>query len=122
MNREQIKHMVDRFLGWKLPRDAFVPDCGISFDMKHPTRYEPSGTNLFDAQQATEMVQHMVEGMPVHGSDEIRVADRSPRPTLSCCPEDRFAPRLHVDAGSHSCAAIRIARASRPDHDGAARS
>lgn len=67
---EQVKHMVDRFLGWRLPEN-FSPDCGISFKKTHsetgpwgPQRYEPIGTNLFDAQQATEMVRHMIEGMP----------------------------------------------------------
>lgn len=71
MNDRQIKHMVDRFLGWKLPRDSFNPDCGISFDKRpfnthteHPSKYEPSGTNLFDATQAEAMVRYMVEGMP----------------------------------------------------------
>jgi hypothetical protein len=71
MTDEQIKYMVDRFLSWKLPRDTFNPDCGISFDKKpfnahtaHPMLYEPSGTNLFDATQADAMVRHMVEGMP----------------------------------------------------------
>lgn len=68
MNDEQIKHMVNRFLGWKLPAD-FSPDCGISFepifnkDTAHPSRNEPIGTNLFDAMQAEVMVRYMVEGL-----------------------------------------------------------
>lgn len=66
----QIKHMVDRFLGWKLPEN-FSPDAGISFKptfndhLPVPTRHNPSGTNLFDATQATAMVHHMVEELPV---------------------------------------------------------
>ncbi len=67
---EQIKHMRDRFLFWKLPAD-FRPDCGIHFDADvakklHPQnhRYEPQGTNLFDATQAEAMVRFMVEGVP----------------------------------------------------------
>jgi hypothetical protein len=71
MTEAQIKYMVDRFLSWKLPRDTFNPDCGISFDKKpfnthtpHPMQYEPVGTNLFDAVQATEMVRHITEGLP----------------------------------------------------------
>lgn len=66
---EQIKHMVDRFLCWKLPEN-FNPDCGISFKREHseqgpsgPQKYEPVGTNLFDAEQARAMVLHMIEGM-----------------------------------------------------------
>ena len=69
MTDAQIKHMVDRFLGWKLPEN-FSPDGGISFKKTfnehtaHPMKHEPSGTNLFDATQATEMVRYMIEGMP----------------------------------------------------------
>lgn len=65
----QIKHMVDRFLGWRLPEN-FSPDGGISFKktfndhMPTPQKHEPSGTNLFDATQADAMVRWMIEGMP----------------------------------------------------------
>ncbi len=31
MTEDQIKHMVNRFLGWKLP-EHFKPDAGISFE------------------------------------------------------------------------------------------
>jgi hypothetical protein len=65
----QVKHMVDRFLCWKLPEN-FSPDGGIQFDADgakklNPinARYEPSGTNLFDATQADAMVRHMLDGM-----------------------------------------------------------
>lgn len=64
----QIKHMVDRFLGWRLPEN-FRPDNGISFKptfndhLDPPHRHNPVGTNLFDATQAETMVRHMVEGM-----------------------------------------------------------
>lgn len=69
MNDEQIKYMAYRFLGWKLPTD-FHPDAGISFEPyfnKHldiPIAHNPSGTNLFDANQAIAMVKYMTEGMP----------------------------------------------------------
>ncbi len=70
MTEAQIKYMVERFLGWKLPRDTFNPDCGISFDKSpfnahtaHPMLYEPTGTNLFDSEQATAMVRYMVNGL-----------------------------------------------------------
>lgn len=74
MTNDQIKHMVDRFLAWKLPAD-FNPDDGISFEPefnkeymarqgKPPMRREPSGTNLFDATQAEAMIRYLVEGMP----------------------------------------------------------
>jgi hypothetical protein len=30
----------------------------------HPMKYEPSGTNLLNAQQADAMVRHMLDGLP----------------------------------------------------------
>jgi len=68
VTEDQIKHMVDRFLNWKLPEN-FNPDGGISFKKTfnehtaHPMKHEPVGTNLLSAMQATEMVRHMIEGM-----------------------------------------------------------
>jgi hypothetical protein len=71
MTEDQIKHMVDRFLMWKLPAD-FSPDNGISFDAvasyfgspeKRQVR-QPVGTNLLTATQATAMVRHMLDGLP----------------------------------------------------------
>lgn len=69
MTDAQIKHMVDRFLSWKLPAD-FSPDAGISFKATfnehtaHPMKHEPSGTNLLSAAQAEAMIRHMLEGIP----------------------------------------------------------
>jgi hypothetical protein len=64
MTDEQIKYMVDRFLGWKLPGN-FTPDAGISFkaDFNENTVY-PTGTNLFDAAQADAMIRYIVDGIP----------------------------------------------------------
>lgn len=65
---DQIKHMANRFLQWKLP-DNFNPDGGISFkrirneNSPWPAKNEPVGTNLLDATQAEEMVRHIVEGV-----------------------------------------------------------
>lgn len=74
MTDEQIKHMVNRFLGWRLPEN-FAPDDGISFQPEYnveynaarglpPSRRQPSGTNLLDAVQAEAMIRYMVAGMP----------------------------------------------------------
>lgn len=70
MTDDQIKHMVHRFLAWKLP-EHFRPDCGIHFDADaakklHPSnhRYEPVGTNLLTYTQAEVMVRHMIDGIP----------------------------------------------------------
>lgn len=69
MTDVQIKHMVDRFLAWRLPEN-FNPDGGITFKAEfnehtaQPMRHEPVGTNLLDANQAEAMVRHMLEGLP----------------------------------------------------------
>ena len=70
MDDAQIKYMVDRFLSWKLPQNL-SPDGGISFEpiaskgTPHEFRREPVGTNFLDAQQADEMVRHMIDGLPL---------------------------------------------------------
>jgi hypothetical protein len=70
MNADLIKHMVNRFLSWKLPED-FRPDAGISFipdynvNTPHPMKHRPVGTNLFDANQAETMVRYMTEDVPI---------------------------------------------------------
>ncbi len=69
MTDDQIKHMVSRFLRWKLPED-FSPDGGISFKKMfnehtaYPMKAEPSGTNLFDAKQAEEMIRYIIADLP----------------------------------------------------------
>lgn len=69
LTRDQIEHMAQRFLGWRLP-DTFAPDAGISFERvcnpgsEYEHRNEPVGTNLFTATEAEAMVRHMAEGMP----------------------------------------------------------
>lgn len=70
MTEDQIKHMVNRFLGWKLPEN-FNPDGGVSFQKTHseqgplgPQKYEPIGTNVFDAVQTDAMVRYMLNGLP----------------------------------------------------------
>lgn len=66
MTEKQIKYMLDRFLSWKLPTD-FNPDVGISYTRPnyHPSvDATPTGTNLFDAQQAHDMLVYITNGMP----------------------------------------------------------
>lgn len=63
--------MVTRFLSWRLPEN-FHPDNGITFkresDYEHPefgrTKYEPTGTNLFNAEQARAMLEHVIDSTP----------------------------------------------------------
>jgi hypothetical protein len=67
---DQIKHMVNRFLQWRLPAN-FAPDNGVSFKQviydgmspENQAAHWPVGTNLLDATQAEAMVRHMVEGL-----------------------------------------------------------
>lgn len=67
--QRQVDHMVEQFLRWKLPAD-FCPDGGISFKREfnehtqYPSVHEPSGTNLFNVEQAKAMVLFMLEGLP----------------------------------------------------------
>lgn len=60
--------MVTRFLGWGLPKD-FYPDCGISFDGRkddewNKTKTWPIGTNLLTADQARQMLEHVLATPP----------------------------------------------------------
>jgi hypothetical protein len=66
--------MVNRFLSWKLPED-FHPDAGISFSPLFnveynaklgipPARHQPIGTNLFNADQARAMLEHVLAPAP----------------------------------------------------------
>lgn len=98
---DQIRHMVDRFLAWRLPED-FSPDDGITFKAefnaeymaslgKPPMRHEPQGTNLLDARQAEAMVRHMVAGLPL---GRVEVPGDHPlaqalRPSPECLAEIR---------------------------------
>lgn len=65
-----VKRMADRFLGWRLP-EHFRPDAGINFSPEYnveynasrglpPARHQPTGTNLFDREQAEAMVRYML--------------------------------------------------------------
>ncbi len=79
MTPDQIKHMVARFLHWKLP-EGFNPDGGISFERicnagtAFASNREPVGTNLLDATQAEVMVRHMIDGLPHDGVTTTIVA------------------------------------------------
>lgn len=69
MNDDQIKHMAQSFLAWRLPED-FKPDGGISFQRFYRTYSGreminiPTGTNLFNFEQAEAMARHMIAGLP----------------------------------------------------------
>jgi hypothetical protein len=69
---DQIKHIADRFLGWRVPSN-FNPDAGISYT---PARQlpgidrRPYGTNLLDVEQATAMVRYILDGLPAAQQNE----------------------------------------------------
>lgn len=57
-----MDEMVNRFLQWRLP-PAFNPDCGISFNSEglDPNTHQwPVGTNLFGADEAKAMIEHIL--------------------------------------------------------------
>ena len=63
-----LKEIVDRFLGWPLPK-TFSPDCGISFDGRKDDEWNknktwPIGTNLFTAEEARQMFEHALADTP----------------------------------------------------------
>ncbi len=68
MDEDKIKHMVERFLAWRLPEN-FNPDAGIKFEPKfnvgtpYEMEHKPTGTNLLSNTQAEAMVRHMIEGL-----------------------------------------------------------
>jgi len=87
-----IADMVNRFLGWKMPKD-FYPDCGITF--KHNETWGPYpnawpvGTNLFTADQAKAMFEYCLlspaqqepaKGCSKCGSTEIHACPGAPIP------------------------------------------
>lgn len=83
MSKTMVDKMVDRFLGWKLPKD-FAPDAGISFKPTKPyegdeygNSWWPIGTNLLHAGQARQMIEHLLAGVvPVEDfRDVIKYAD-----------------------------------------------
>ena len=51
--------IVTRFLGWHLPKD-FMPDGGITFKQVGDPAHGPVGTNLFTADQAKAMLEHVL--------------------------------------------------------------
>ena len=57
--------MAQRFLRWVLPV-TFAPDAGISFDRSYCEKWAtwPTGTNLFTADEAADMMRFVLETSP----------------------------------------------------------
>lgn len=108
MTEAQIKHMVDRFLSWRLPKN-FNPDGGISYTRPNyavGVDATPNGTNLLDADQAGAMVRHMLDGLPPAARQPSFVLRGVPVPALLPGEELRLAP---TDRGMLEQVAKRLA-------------
>ena len=64
---DMAERAVTRFLSWKLPKD-FHPDGGVVFIPTKGRGYDsphwPCGTNLLNAQQARDMLRHVLAAAP----------------------------------------------------------
>jgi len=95
MSKTMIDKMVDRFLGWKLPKD-FAPDAGIAFDREYGEKWGmPSGTNLLHAEQARAMVKYML-------------ADALPADTDTYATEEEGDAYTHGYFDGQDAAALKI--------------
>jgi hypothetical protein len=64
---KNINHLVDRFLSWPLPKSVCADPCASNPD--YPGR---SGTNLLNAEQARQMLEHVL------GPDVVHVLSAGP--------------------------------------------
>lgn len=72
-----IYGMVNRFLGWKLPKD-FCPDGGITFNPGHISQSSPLwpvGTNLLTSIQAEELITHLLVGINLPEEADAIIAE-----------------------------------------------
>jgi hypothetical protein len=88
MKKKNVDKAVDLFLCWELPKD-FHPDCGISFDGRKDDEWNknktwPTGTNLFTATQAKQMLLHCI-GIYCVRCDEGEMEVVEGIPTCTTC-------------------------------------
>ncbi len=101
MTDDQIKQMANRFLMWKLP-EHFQPDAGIKFEPSYSeepmrSRHWPIGTNLFGADQAEEMVRHMLEGIEETRTTASHADELAKRDALLWEARDELARYAGID-------------------------
>lgn len=88
-----ISEMVNRFLGWKLPK-TFCPDAGITFKPDYnentpwPMKHEPTGTNLFNAIEAKSMFEYCLQGQPTEPQRDERALFEAEFQALDLARED----------------------------------
>ena len=59
LSKEQIDGLVDRFLAWPLPKTVCADGCATNPNYPHPR----SGTNLLNAPEARQMIEHLLAGV-----------------------------------------------------------
>jgi hypothetical protein len=104
-----VAEMVNRFLGWKLPKD-FSPDCGIIFDGRGPDargydRGWPTGTNLFHAGQAKEMFEHCLKGAVRPTDDDLwdqTLRERDHNADMADKLAEAIGKHFGIEIGEHS--------------------
>lgn len=80
--------MVTRFLGWSLPKD-FMPDGGIKFTpVNHPNSW-PVGTNVLTADQARQMLEHVLGAVPEAPLTITEVVGQNGKPVAAPCAIDQ---------------------------------
>jgi len=61
MDKDYIKALVDRFLAWPLPKSVASDQCVTNPNYEHSR----SGTNLLTADEARQMIEHLLAEQPV---------------------------------------------------------
>lgn len=101
-----IDEMVNRFLSWPVPKD-FMPDGGITFKpINHPSSW-PVGTNLFTADQAKLMLEHIAG--PALAAKQAEID----RLMLEYCPGEMTAGQV-AEWGKNQIAAPSAASSAVP--------
>lgn len=110
--KSMIDAMVSRFLSWKLPKD-FMPDAGVGFTphpiQQHDGPHWPTGTNLFHAEQAREMIEHMLgDAMNSAALDVL-----TERRIVACANALEHISTEDLESGRMQNLAVRLADAER---------
>jgi hypothetical protein len=110
--KTDIAKLVNRFLGWPLPK-TFAPDCGISFDGRKPdargfTPSWPTGTNLFTANEAHQMFEHALgaEGTNTDRGVDLIAAERAQQKYCYSTNEEEY--RGEFDSREEALAEARM--------------
>ncbi len=64
----RMDELVNRFLTWALPKSVCADRCATVYDYPH----DRSGTNLLNADEAREMLEHVLSGYRHAEVDELK--------------------------------------------------